>query len=113
MSIVAKRLYVSGYHLVQTYSLTLGDIVLDGYPGPPPSKGAQPLPLFSVHAYCGHGGPSQLELLLRILKPEVTNSQSMDHATRLITIGRIYYSTAMRPGSNKPLLLGRFTVLRT
>jgi len=93
-----------------------GHIVLDGDAASPPrERGRAALtPLF---------GPCPLwprwpisatdELLLRILKPEVTYSQSMDHATRLITIGRIYYSTAMRPGSNKPLLLGRFTVLRT
>ena len=33
MSIVAKRLYVSGYHLVRTeVGLSLGNIVLDGNP---------------------------------------------------------------------------------
>jgi len=27
-----------------------------------PAKGAQRLPLFSAHVYCGHGRPSQLLL---------------------------------------------------
>ena len=39
-----------------------GDVVLDGDPAPPPAKGAQQPPLFSVHVYCGHGRPSQLLL---------------------------------------------------
>jgi len=44
ISIVAKRLDVSGY-------LCLGDIVLDGVPAPPPLKGHSPQ--FSVHVRCG------------------------------------------------------------
>ena len=40
MSIVAKRLDASGYHLVMEVGLGPGDIVLDGDPAPP--KGAQP-----------------------------------------------------------------------
>ena len=41
MSIVAKRLYVSGYHLVvgTEVGLSLGDIVLDGDLSSPPLKG--------------------------------------------------------------------------
>jgi len=40
-SIFAKRLYVSGYHLVRNYEvrLSLGGIVLDGDPALPPRKG--------------------------------------------------------------------------
>jgi len=30
-----------------------GDFVLDGDPPPLPKKGAEPLPQFSVHLYCG------------------------------------------------------------
>ena len=30
-----------------------GDIVLDGDPAPPSPKGAEPLPKFSAHVYCG------------------------------------------------------------
>jgi len=47
ISIVAKQLYVSGYHLVRTTEVghSLGDIVLDGDPASPPLKGAQP-PIF-------------------------------------------------------------------
>jgi len=37
-----------------------GHIVVDGVPAP--AKGAQQLPLFSAHVYCGHGRPSQLLL---------------------------------------------------
>ena len=44
MSIVAKRLYASGYHLVRRKaSASLGDIVLDG-DSAPPRKGAQQPP---------------------------------------------------------------------
>jgi len=43
-SIVAKQLYVSGYHMVRTteVGLSLGHIVLDGDPAPFP-KGAHPI----------------------------------------------------------------------
>jgi len=37
-----------------------GHIVLDG--SQLPAKGAQQLPFFSAHVYCGHGRPSQLLL---------------------------------------------------
>jgi len=42
MSIVAKRLYVSGHHLVRSIGLSLGDIVLNGDPAPSPLKGKPP-----------------------------------------------------------------------
>jgi len=39
--------------------ISLGDIVLDGDPAPPPRvRGTQPP--FSAHVYCSHGLPSQL-----------------------------------------------------
>jgi len=43
MSIVAKQLYVSGYHFVAQVGLSIGDIVLDGDPDPPPLKGHTPI----------------------------------------------------------------------
>jgi len=47
MSIVAKRLYVSGCHLIGTeVGLSLGDILLDGDPAPPPLKGHVMPPIF-------------------------------------------------------------------
>jgi len=46
MSIVAKRLYVSRYHLVHSIRLSLGDIVLDGDPVRSPLKGHIPYPIF-------------------------------------------------------------------
>ena len=53
MSIVAKRLYASGYHALGTeVGLSLGDIVLDG-DSAPPSKGAQQPPPLLAHVYCG------------------------------------------------------------
>ena len=52
MSIVAKRLYVSEYHLVQTeVGVSLGDIVLDGGPAPAPLKGHSPQ--FLANVRCG------------------------------------------------------------
>jgi len=39
-----------------------GHTVLDGDPAPPRKGHSIPRPVFSAHAYCGHGGPSQLLL---------------------------------------------------
>ena len=60
MSIAAKRLDGLRRHLVQKVDLGPGHFVLDRLPAI--GKRGTTAPLFSAHAYCGHGRPSQLLL---------------------------------------------------
>jgi len=53
MSILAKRLDGSGYHLVRRYRLGSGDILLDDDPAPYDGKGHSSPPL-SAHVCCSH-----------------------------------------------------------
>jgi len=54
MSVVAKRLDDSRYHLLGRYRPWPGDIVLDEDPAPPPKRGGGTAALhFSAHLYGG------------------------------------------------------------
>jgi len=53
ISVAAKWLHVSRCHLVWRKGLGRDDFVLHGDPAPPSQKGAEAIPKFSAHVYCG------------------------------------------------------------